>query len=133
MASKKKILVVDDDDDVVESIKFNLEQMGFEVVMAYDGFDAFVQTVMEKPDLVVLDVMLPKENGYRVSRAIKDGVSKGIYGKNIIVLLLTARVLDDAEREKMFIGKSQAEFMMFKPFEMEDLMRKVQELLANEN
>jgi len=133
MASKKKILVVDDNDDIVESIKFNLEQAGFEVVTAYDGFEAFVQTVMEKPDLVVLDVMLPKENGYRVSKAIKDGVGKGIYGKNIIVLLLTARVLDEAEREKMFIGKSQADFMMYKPFEMEDLMKKVRELFAKEN
>lgn len=133
MPSKKKILVVDDDEDIVESIKFILKQTGFEVVTAYDGFDAFAQTVMEKPDLVILDVMLPKENGYRVSKAIKDSVGKGIYGKNIIVLLLTARVLDGPEWEELCMEKSQADCMMYKPFEMEDLMRKVHELLENEN
>jgi DNA-binding response OmpR family regulator len=132
MASKKKILIVDDDEDIAETLKFVLEQAGFEVVTAYDGFDAFVQTVMEKPDLVILDVMLPKENGHRVSRAIKDGVGKGIYGKNIIVLALTGLFLEKSGVETRFIEESRADCIMYKPFEMEDLMTKVEELLAKE-
>ncbi len=131
--NKIKILIVDDDKDIVESIKFVLEQSGFQVVTAYDGFDAIVQTGIEKPDLVILDVMLPKENGYRVSSAIKDGVGKGLYGKNIIVLLLTARVLEGPEWVELCMDKSKADFMMYKPFEIEDLIRKIDELLAKGN
>jgi len=129
--SKIKILVADDDEDIVESIKFSLDLHGFEVVTAFDGFDAYALVNTEKPDLVILDVMMPKENGYRVARAVKDGVEKGIYGKNIIVLLLTARVLNEPDREKMFMEMSRADFMMYKPFDMEHLIEKIKELLEN--
>jgi DNA-binding response OmpR family regulator len=132
MTPKKKILIVDDNDDVVETLKYNLELTGFEVVTAYDGFDAFVQTVTVRPDLVVLDIRLPKEDGFRVSRAIKDCVRKEIYGKNIIILFLTGLVHNKAEMEKLFTEKSQADSIMYKPFEMEDLISKVEELLAKE-
>ena len=97
----KRILVVDDEADVVETIKFCLEQEGFEVLTAYDGEKAMDIVCNDEPDLVLLDVMLPKENVYRVSRFIKESQKKGILSKDIFVLLLTARKLDhDPERER---------------------------------
>ncbi len=128
--NNKRILIADDEEDIVETIKFGLEQEGFEVLTANDGFEAFALTGIEKPDMVILDVMMPKENGYRVSSAIKDSIAVGLYGKNIKVLLLTARVLNESEREKMFMNMSQADYMMYKPFEMEDLLEKINELLG---
>ena len=64
---KKKILVVDDEKDIVESIKFRLEQDNFEVVTANDGYQALGAVRVHQPDLIIPDVMLPNENGYRVA------------------------------------------------------------------
>lgn len=128
---KKRVLVVDDEPDVVETIKFSLEQKGFEVLTAYDGYEALGVVRAEEPDLVVLDVMLPKENGYRVSRFIKEDVKSGKLSKNIAVLLLTARRLDnDPEREATFMDFSQADLMMYKPFDMDELIENIHGLLS---
>lgn len=128
---ERKILVVDDDPDIVETLRFRLEQEGFEVVTAGDGYEALEAARAMKPDLIVLDVMMPRENGYLVAQHIKEDVRKGVYGKNIAVLLLTARVLDEPDREEMFLKVSQADHMMYKPFDMVKLLEKVQELLAS--
>jgi two-component system alkaline phosphatase synthesis response regulator PhoP len=128
---RRKILVVDDDEDIVESIQFNLEQEGYDVTSASNGWEALGAVRVTEPDLVILDVMLPKENGYRASRCIKDDIAKGVYSKNIVILLLTARVLNDPEREEMFMNVSQADYMMYKPFDMSHLIEKVEELLSN--
>lgn len=128
---KQKILIVDDEPDVIEALRFQLEHEGYEVVTATDGFEALAVAKATEPDLVVLDVMMPKKNGYLVSQVIKEDVEKGAYGKNIIILLLTARVLSDPAREEMFMKVSQADCMMYKPFEMGQFMEKVRELLAS--
>jgi len=128
---KKRVLVVDDESDVVETIKFSLEQEGFEVLTAYDGYEALDAVRVEEPDLLVLDVMLPKENGYRVSRFIKEDVKSGKLSKNIAVLLLTGRRLDnDSEREATFMDFSQADLMMYKPFDMDELIKNIHGLLS---
>ena len=128
---KKRVLVVDDESDVVETIKFSLEQEGFEVLTAYDGYEALDAVKVEEPDLLVLDVMLPKENGYRVSRFIKEDVKSGKLSKNIAVLLLTGRRLDnDSEREATFMDFSQADLMMYKPFDMDELIKNIHGLLS---
>lgn len=130
---RHKVLIVDDDKDIVETIRFRMEQEGYEVFTAYDGYEALGAARVIEPDLIILDVMLPKENGYLVSDLIKDDVAKGVYHKNIAVLLLTARVLkDDPEREKMVMEISKADYMMYKPFEMEGLLKKVEELLPHQ-
>ncbi len=126
---KRKILVVDDDKDILESIQFNLKLEGYEVITASNGWEALGAVRVTEPDLVILDVMLPKENGYRASRCIKDDIEKGVYKNNIAILLLTARVLNDSDREEMFMNVSQADYMMYKPFEMKELIKKVQGLL----
>jgi len=129
--SNKKILIVDDEPDIVETIKFGLEQEGFDVLTAYDGHEALDKVGEQMPDLVVLDVMLPKENGYRVSRFIKEAIKVGKISKDIVILLLTARRLDnDPEREKFFMEFSSADQMMYKPFEMDELIKNINTLLT---
>ncbi|HIC91124.1 MAG TPA: response regulator transcription factor [Syntrophaceae bacterium] len=125
---KKRVLVVDDEPDVVETIKFSLEQKGFEVLTAYDGYEALGVVRAEEPHLVVLDVI---ENGYRVSRFIKEDIKGDKLSKNIAVLLLTACRLDnDPERETTFMDFSQADLMMYKPFDMDELIKNIHGLLG---
>jgi two-component system OmpR family response regulator len=128
--AKSKILVADDEPDVVETIQFRLEQEGYEVATASDGAEALEVAPTHQPDLLILDVMMPGENGYRVARKVREDEEAGIYGKKAGIILLTARDLrGDEEREKMFMDFSGADLMLYKPFDLDDLMQRVQELL----
>lgn len=86
MAEPKYILVVDDDPDLVEAVSMNLEAKGFAVGKAYDGIEAWESIRGKRPDLVVLDVMMPRKNGYEVC----DEMKKDDQYKDIPVILLTA-------------------------------------------
>ena len=77
MTTRAKILVVDDKSDIVETVSFCLTQEGFEVSTAFDGEQALKVACREQPDLIVLDVMLPKENGYQVARYLRDDYKGG--------------------------------------------------------
>lgn len=128
--NKSRILVVDDDPDILETIRFSLEAVGYDVTTAVDGEEGLNRAKLIKPDLIVLDVMMPKVNGYRVSQMIKEGGGSGNPSKRPSVILLTARNLEgDPDREKMFMNFSQADVMMYKPFEMDDLLKQISELL----
>ena len=127
-----KIVVVDDDPDIIKTICFSLRQEGYVVISARNGWEALGAVRANEPDLVILDVVLPEENGYRVSGFIKSDVKKGVYSKNIIIMLLTGRVVNDPEELRMLIEFSQADLMLYKPFDMQKLISKVQELLARE-
>src|SRR4029077_12301714 len=69
---KYKILVVEDDPDILETIRFSLEAEGYDVTTAVDGEDGLNRAKQIRPDLMILDVMMPKINGYRVSQMIKE-------------------------------------------------------------
>ncbi len=128
---QSKILVVDDDPDLIETIRFRLDQEGYEVITVSNGLEALGAVRESQPDLVILDVMMPKENGYRVSKIIKEDGQAGRLSKKIAVILLTARNLKgDPGREKMFMEFSQADDMIYKPFEMDDLLKRTRELLS---
>ncbi|WP_028324173.1 response regulator [Desulfatirhabdium butyrativorans] len=86
MSTKPLILVVDDDPDLVESVTMKLESMNFRTAKAYDGVEAMEQIQKEKPALVILDVMMPRKNGY----VLCDELKKSDDYKGIIVVLLTA-------------------------------------------
>ncbi len=86
MSSDKLILVVDDDPDLVESVSMKLENDGFRVAKAYDGLEAWDRIREEKPQMIILDVMMPRKNGYELCAEIK----KDDQFKDITVLLLTA-------------------------------------------
>lgn len=126
-----KILVVDDEDDVVETVKYRLMQEGYEVLTARDGVEALGAARANQPDLVVLDVMMPRENGYRVSRMLREDEAKGVYPAGLRIVLLTARNLGVAsDRERIFLDFSQADRMLDKPFDLEELVAVIEDLVS---
>ena len=83
----KRILVVDDEARVREMIEFRLRQFGYEVLQAANGRDALAMASQEKPDLVLLDVMMPELDGFQVCRRLKQGEAT----RDIPVVMLTAK------------------------------------------
>jgi two-component system alkaline phosphatase synthesis response regulator PhoP len=86
MSAQKHILVVDDDPDLVEALAMKLESKDFRVTKAYDGVEAWEKIRADKPDLMILDVMMPRKNGYQLCDEIKADPQY----KTIAVILLTA-------------------------------------------
>jgi DNA-binding response OmpR family regulator len=121
--SLKKILVVDDEADLVETVRFPLEMEGFNVLVSYNGEDALNQARKEKPDLIILDLMLPKLDGYKVCRLLKFDERY----KHIPILMLTAKT---QEKDKILGMETGADEYITKPFEMDDLMEKVKAHLS---
>ena len=120
--SPKKILVVDDEVDLVETVRFPLELEGFDVLVSYNGEDALNQARKEKPDLIILDLMLPKLDGYKVCRLLKFDERY----KYIPILMLTAKT---QEKDKILGKETGADEYITKPFEMDYLMEKVKAYL----
>lgn len=120
--SKKRILVVDDEVDLVETVRFSLELEGFEILVAYNGEEALNQARKEHPDLILLDLMLPKLDGYKVCRLLKFDERY----KHIPILMLTAKTQD---KDKAIGLETGANEYITKPFDMDDLMKKVKEYL----
>ncbi len=86
MIDKKYILVVDDDPDLVETIAMMLESKGFEVGKAYDGVEGEEVIKQKRPDLIILDVMMPRKDGYKLCAELKSNPDTA----NIPIILLTA-------------------------------------------
>ncbi len=116
--SKKRILVVDDEVDLVETVRFSLELEGYDVLVAYNGEEALNQARKENPDLILLDLMLPKLDGYKVCRLLKFDERY----KHIPVLMLTAKTQEKDKATGMETGANE---YITKPFEMDELMKKV--------
>jgi len=126
-----KILIVDDDPDIVETVRFRLEQEGYEVITANNGWEALGAVHASEPDLVVLDVMMPKENRYQVARMIKEDQKEGWRSRKTRVILLTARNLkDDPEQKNLYRSFTDADDVMDKPFEMDILIERIHEILT---
>ncbi|MFP3939896.1 MAG: response regulator transcription factor [Thermoanaerobaculia bacterium] len=125
-----KILIADDEPDVLESLEFRLAQEDYDVITASDGVEALGVARSSLPDLALLDVMMPRENGYRVSRMLREDEARGVYPQGLKLVLLTARNLgSDPEREAIFLEFSQADLMLYKPFDLEELAGRVEALL----
>lgn len=116
--AQKKILVVDDEADLVETVRFVLELQGFNVLVSYNGEDALNQARKESPDLILLDIMLPKLDGYKVCRLLKFDERY----KHIPILMLTAKT---QEKDKVIGKETGADEYITKPFEMDELIEKV--------
>jgi len=116
--SPKKILIVDDEVDLVETVRFPLEMEGFNVLVSYNGEDALSQARKEKPDLILLDLMLPKLDGYKVCRLLKFDERY----KNIPILMLTAKT---QEKDKALGMETGANEYITKPFDLDKLVEKV--------
>lgn len=110
------ILVVDDDPAVQKVLKQTLELEGYEVTAADDGEQALARLEERKPDMVVLDVMMPKVDGFEVLRRIRAGATTG----NLPVILLTAK----SATEDVWEGwRRGVDYYMTKPFDVEELLR----------
>ena len=89
MAEEKTILIVDDEKTIVTILRFNLESRGYRILEAYDGESGLKKARTEKPDLILLDIMLPKMDGFHVCEALRQD------GDNVPIILLTAREEED--------------------------------------
>ncbi len=121
--SNKKILVVDDEVDLVETVRFPLEREGYAVLVSYNGEDALQQARKEKPDLILLDIMLPKLDGFKVCRLLKFDERY----KYIPILMMTAKT---QEKDKSLGMETGADEYVTKPFDVDQLMAKVKSYLG---
>lgn len=111
----KKILIVDDEKPIVDVLKFNLEKDGYETIEAYDGEQAVTMALTTNPDLIILDVMLPKMDGFTVCKKIRPKLTCPI-------IMLTAK--DDIV-DKIIGLELGADDYMTKPFSMRELIARV--------
>ncbi|MFA5478408.1 MAG: response regulator [Candidatus Muiribacteriota bacterium] len=119
----KKILVADDEKNILRIIQFNLTKAGYNVITAEDGGEAFEKIVKEKPDLVILDIMMPKLNGFEVCSKVK----KELKMKVKIILLSAKGQKNDIERG----NESGADKYLVKPFSPKILLETIEEMLGS--
>lgn len=117
-----RILVVDDDRQIVRLVQSYLQQSGFTVLMAYDGEEALHAIRREKPDLVVLDLMLPKRDGLEITRILRNDEALTA----IPILMLTARVEDVDKLIGLELG---ADDYLTKPFNPQEVVARVKAIL----
>ncbi|MDH9946783.1 response regulator transcription factor [Staphylococcus epidermidis] len=116
----QKILVVDDEQSIVTLLKYNLETTGYIVEVAYDGEEALKKVETEQPELIVLDVMLPKKDGIEVCKTIRSD-------KNLVpILMLTAK---DDEFDRVLGLELGADDYMTKPFSPREVVARVKAIL----
>jgi DNA-binding response OmpR family regulator len=115
-----KILIVEDQKDMVTGLVFNLESQSYEVCVAYDGQEGLLAAEREKPDLIVLDIMLPKKDGFKVCRELRDK------GFDMPILMLTAR---GEEADKVLGLEIGADDYITKPFSLLELLARIKTLL----
>lgn len=116
MEEKKKILIVEDERAIVEILKFNLAREGYETLEALDGETGLLLAQTKDPDLILLDVMLPKMNGFDICARLRDA------GSTVPIIMLTAR---EEETDKVFGLEAGADDYMTKPFSMRELLARV--------
>ena len=119
---KKRILVVDDEADLREMLSLRLEANGYEVLTAADGEEGLAKARKEKPDLIILDLMLPKVDGYKICLMLEYDEKY----KKIPIILFTAR----AQETDVSMGEEVgADAYIIKPFEPGILLAKIKELI----
>lgn len=122
MTDKKRILIVDDEDDLRNMLKFRLEAMDYEVSEAIDGQEGLDKARSDRPDLIILDLMLPKIDGFKVCRMLKFDEKY----KHIPIIMFTARA---QEKDKQIGKEMGAEAYVTKPFDPDILLDKIRDLL----
>lgn len=125
---KKYVLIVDDDPDMVETVCMMLENKGFEVGKAYDGIEAEESIRQRRPDLLVLDVMMPRKNGYVLCSELKKNQDT----KSIPIILLTAvgEAVPSTTYSHANGMSTEAEDYISKPVETRDLIESIERLLV---
>jgi two-component system response regulator VicR len=114
-----RILIVDDEPPIVDVLEYNLKRAGYEVVVARDGEEALLKARREQPDLIVLDLMLPRLDGLEVCRALRRE-------RDVPIIMLTAR---DAEIDRVVGLELGADDYVVKPFSVRELMARIKNVL----
>ena len=118
-----KVLIADDEPNILISLEFLMKREGHQVLLARDGEEALALIRSERPALVLLDVMMPRKNGFEVCQAVRaDETLAGVK-----ILLLTAKGRDTDVAQGLGVG---ADAYMTKPFSTKDLAARVREMLA---
>lgn len=120
----KRILIADDEQNIVISLEFLMKREGFEVLIASDGEEAIRRVRADQPDLVLLDVMMPKKSGFEVCQEIKADPALAA----VRILMLTAKGRDTEVAKGLALG---ADAYMTKPFSTKELVEKVRGLLGH--
>jgi len=120
--ANKKILVVEDETELTKAMEIRLSAAGFSVTTALDGEEGLRKARQEKPDLIILDLMLPKMDGYKVCRLLKFDQKY----HDIPIIMLTAKVGEQDQKLGMETG---ADEYMTKPFEWGKLLEKINNFL----
>jgi DNA-binding response OmpR family regulator len=119
----KKILIADDEPNIVVSLEFLMKQKGYVVKVANTGEDAFAAIGDFGPDLILLDVMMPRMSGYDLCQRVRENPA----WQSIKIIMLSAKGRDIEVTKGMAVG---ADAYVTKPFSTKDLIAKVQELLG---
>ncbi len=119
----KKILIVDDEPNIVISLEFLMKKEGFEVAVANDGDEALAMVASFDPDMLLLDVMMPKKSGFEVCEALRADSQRA----GLKIVMLTAKGRDTEMAKGLAIG---ADAYVTKPFSTKELVDKVKEMLA---
>jgi len=122
MTEKKKILIIEDESSIHKALEFRFKKIGFDVIIAEDGEDGLNKAIRETPDLIILDLILPKMTGERVCKEIRK--NKNISGTPII--MLTAK---DSEADRVIGKVIGADCYMIKPFDLNELIEEVGRLI----
>jgi DNA-binding response OmpR family regulator len=120
----KKILIVDDEPNIVISLEFLMKKEGFEVAVAVDGDEALAKVASFNPDLVLLDVMMPKKSGFEVCETLRADPERA----GLRIIMLTAKGRDTEVAKGIAMG---ANAYITKPFSTKDLVVRVKEILAS--
>jgi len=115
-----KILIVEDEKDMVTGLKFNLEARDYVVIAAYDGEEGYQKALEEKPDLLILDLMLPKRNGYEVCKNLKQEIPE------LPIIILTAKSQEAEIVTGLELG---ADDYITKPFSVLELLARIKAVL----
>ncbi len=122
-AASSKILIVDDEPNIVLAIEFLLQRQGYLVEKAYNGLQALEVATAFKPDIIILDVMMPDMNGFEVGKQIRQLPTL----EHSKIIFLTAK---GTQKDKQTGYASGAEVYMIKPFDNDELVNTVQEMLT---
>lgn len=118
----KKVLIVDDEPNIVLSLEFLMNKAGFEVAVARDGEEALAQVAAFGPDLVLLDIMMPKKSGYEVCEILRSDPARA----GMKIVMLSAKGRDTEVAKGLALG---ADAYVTKPFSTKDLVARVAGLL----
>jgi len=113
--ARKKILIIDDEEDMANILSFRLDSLGYEIITANNGLEGLEKAQLEKPNLILLDIMMPKINGFEVLRRLKENPVT----KYTPVIMLTGR----GESESLFKAEELGSTdYIIKPFESQELL-----------